>query len=120
MDADQSGFLDFPEFLLMMVTQMGDQDKVMDEVIKCFKAFDEDQTGMIKTKQIIEVMALMGDKMPKMDVEEMMMLAGIQSGYVDYQFMIDIVAQGSKNETPEEKIDSMDKDGRGNISKDGK
>jgi len=117
-DTDKSGFLDFPEFLLMMCDQMADQDKVMEEVAKCFKSFDEDQTGMIKAKQVIEVMVMMGDKMPKMDVEEMMQLAGIEDGYVDYQHMIHIVAQGSKNETPEEKFDSMDKDGSGKISRD--
>merc|ERR1711939_368105 len=82
MDTDKSGSLDFPEFLLMMCDQMGDQDKVMEEVAKCLKSFDEEQTGYIKAKQIIEVMVLMGDKMPKMDVEEMMQLAGIEDGYV--------------------------------------
>lgn len=116
-DTDQSGFLNFPEFLLMMCDQMGDQDKVMEEVVKCFKAFDEEQTGMIKAKQIIEVMVLMGDKMGKMDVEEMMALAGVEDGYVDYEYMIDIVAKGSKNETPEEKFDSIDKDGNGKITR---
>merc|ERR1712070_1223487 len=117
MDTTQSGSLDFPEFLLMMCDQMGDQDKVMDEIVKCLKAFDEDQTGMIKAKQIIEVMVLMGDKMGKMDTEEMMALAGVEDGYVDYEFMVDIVANGSKNETPEEKFDSMDKDGNGKITR---
>merc|ERR1712139_449826 len=69
-DLDGSGYLDFPEFLLLMCEQMGDQDKVMEEVVKCFKGFDEDQTGFIKAKQVIEVFCLMGDCMPKMDVEE--------------------------------------------------
>ena len=36
-DVDGSGQLDFPEFLMLMCEQMGDQDKVMEEVIKCFK-----------------------------------------------------------------------------------
>ena len=29
--------------------------QVMEEVAKCLKAFDEDQTGYIKAKQVIEV-----------------------------------------------------------------
>jgi len=36
-DVDGSGQLDFPEFLMLMCEQMGDQDKVMEEVVKCFK-----------------------------------------------------------------------------------
>ena len=80
----------------------------MEEVVKCFKGFDEDQTGFIKAKQVIEVFCLMGDCMPKMDVEEMMQLVGIEDGMVEYEAVIDLVAQGSKNETPEEKFDSME------------
>lgn len=73
--------------------------------------------GKIKAKQISHVMCMMGDRMPKMDVGEMMALVGIEDGYVDFEAMIDEVAAGSKNETPEEKFDSMDKDGNGLVSK---
>jgi len=79
--------------------------------------FDEDGMGKIKAKQISHVMCMMGDRMPKMDVEEMMALVGIEDGYVDFAEMIDEVAEGSKNETPEEKFDSMDRDGNGKVSK---
>lgn len=108
-DVDGGGTLDFPEFVLMMAQKMGDQDQVMEEVIKCFKAFDPDQTGMIATKAVIEVMVLMGDRMPKMDCEEMMAIVGVEDGMVDYEKMVEAVAAGSKNETPEEKFDSLEK-----------
>jgi hypothetical protein len=41
-------------------------------------------------------MALMGDKMPKMDVEEMIALVGIEDGYVDYEVSAPLTSIGPR------------------------
>ena len=74
------------------------------EMRKALKAFDPDLTGMIEAKKLVEVslrdsgqtdrkdvlqvMLTMGDKMGKMDTEEMMSLVGVFDGQVLPHFLI--------------------------------
>lgn len=112
-DVGETGSINFPEFVLMMADRLAEQDKVVMEMRKALKAFDPDQTGMIEAKKLVEVMLTMGDKMGKMDTEEMMSLVGVFDGQVDYIAMLDLVGAGSSNETPEERFDSLDINGDG-------
>jgi len=87
-DVGETGSINFPEFVLMMADRMAEQDKVVMEMRKALKAFDPDQTGMIEAKKLVEVMLTMGDKMGKMDTEEMMSLVGVFDGQVLPHFLI--------------------------------
>merc|ERR1711959_233846 len=87
--------------------------EVIIEMLKALKAFDPDQTGLIEAKKFVEVMLTMGDRLGKMDTEEMMALVGVFDGKVDYIALLELIGEGSRDETPEEKFDSLDINGDG-------
>merc|ERR1712017_10398 len=98
-----------------MADRMHEKDKVIIEMLKALKAFDPDQTGLIEAKKFVEVMLTMGDRLGKMDTEEMMALVGVFDGKVDYIALLELIGEGSRDETPEEKFDSLDINGDGHV-----
>jgi Ca2+-binding EF-hand superfamily protein len=53
-DRDGSGTVNFPEFLTMMTTKMGERDST-EEMIKAFRLFDDDETGKISFRNLKRV-----------------------------------------------------------------
>ena len=51
LDANQSGAIDFEEFLDMMTARMSDKD-TREDISKVFRLFDDDQTGQITLKNL--------------------------------------------------------------------
>ena len=61
-DQDNSGVIDFPEFLDMMTQRMSDRDP-KDEMLKAFRLFDDDETGKISFKNLKRVAKELGENM---------------------------------------------------------
>ena len=61
-DKDNSGVIDFPEFLDMMTQKLSDRDP-KDEMLKAFRLFDDDETGKISFKNLKRVAKELGENM---------------------------------------------------------
>ena len=69
-DEDQSGSIDFDEFLVMMKTRMDENDPEK-ELKEAFKVFDLDGDGVIHWKELKVTMDKLGSKLTDMEVHAM-------------------------------------------------
>ena len=69
-DRDQSGVIEFPEFLEMMTQKMAERDP-REEMLKAFRLFDDDDTGKISFKNLKRVAKELGENMTDDEIQEM-------------------------------------------------
>ena len=69
-DTDGSGTIDFNEVLEMMTAKMSERDP-MEEIIKAFRLFDDDETGKISFKNLKRVAKELGENMTDEEIAEM-------------------------------------------------
>merc|ERR1719171_2977243 len=69
-DTDGSGTIDFNEFLSMMTAKMSERDP-MEEIIKAFRLFDDDETGKISFRNLKRVAKELGENMTDEELQEM-------------------------------------------------
>lgn len=69
-DKDNSGSIDFEEFLDMMTAKMSDKDSKAD-IAKVFNLFDDDKTGKITLKNLKRVAKELGETMSDAELMEM-------------------------------------------------
>merc|ERR1719208_713274 len=69
-DKDDSGTIDFNEFLEMMTAKMSEKDS-REEILKAFRLFDDDETGFITLKNLRRVAKEIGENMTDEDLQEM-------------------------------------------------
>jgi calmodulin len=92
-DVDNSGTLDFPEFLPMMARKMMDRDS-KGEIRETFKVFDRDNNDYISSAELRHVMASIGEKLADDEVDEMIREADRDGdGRIDYQEFVQLVMQ---------------------------
>jgi calmodulin len=110
-DVDQSGTIDFTEFLNMMARKMKDTDRSVvllllsrlsphlsirpplfasvcsdEEIREAFKVFDKDGNGFISSAELRHVMLNLGEKLTEEEVDEMIREADIDGdGQINYQ-----------------------------------
>ena len=70
-DADQSGEIEFPEFLQMMTGKMASADN-KDEVQKVYKMFDSANEGVISFAQLKRVAKELGESMTDEEIKSML------------------------------------------------
>ena len=72
-DRNNSGVLEFPEFLDMMAQKMVERDSFSnDDMLKAFKLFDDDQTGRISFKNLRRVCKELGENFTDEELYEML------------------------------------------------
>merc|ERR1719188_1108988 len=69
-DKDDSGTIDFNEFLEMMTQKMSEKDS-KEEILKAFRLFDDDETGFITLKNLRRVAKDIGENMGDEELQEM-------------------------------------------------
>ncbi|KAK3809399.1 MAG: calmodulin [Benniella sp.] len=75
-NADNTGTIDFPEFLNLMARKMKDTDSE-EEIKEAFKTYDKDGDGLISGDELASVMASLGEKLSEAEVEEMIREADV-------------------------------------------
>jgi centrin-1 len=69
-DKDGSGAIDFPEFLSMMTSKIGDKD-TKEDMAKVFRLFDTDNKGRINIRDLKRVSKELGETMTEAELLEM-------------------------------------------------
>ena len=80
-DVDGSGFLEFPEFCLMMYKKLSDTD-TENELKETFRVFSKDDEGCITAEELKFVLTHLPGKVKKMMVMMVMVMLTDLSGIV--------------------------------------
>jgi calmodulin len=92
-DADNSGELDFPEFLTMMVRKVRGVD-IQLEIESAFASFDEDGSGTIDSTELQHILSQIDDKLTKADINAMISEADIDGdGQINYTEFANMLIQ---------------------------
>lgn len=70
LDADNSGSIEFKEFLELMTARMSDRD-TREDIKKVFRIFDENNSGYITKKSLLRVAKELGETMDETELTEM-------------------------------------------------
>jgi len=70
LDTEGKGVIDYADFLDLMTTKMAERDP-MEEMMKAFRLFDEDDTGKISFKNLKRVAKELGENMSDEEIQEM-------------------------------------------------
>lgn len=84
-DKDESGTIDFPEFLDLMTNKMKETE-LEEQLIETFKVFDRDGNGLLSGQELKYVMAVVGEALTDVEVDELIKQADIDGdGFINYQ-----------------------------------
>jgi len=90
-DKDNSGKIEFNEFLDLFVRKMKDPD-TEEDLIEAFKIFDKDGSGNISAQELRHVMTTLGEKLTEEEADEMIREADTNGdGYIDYVEFVKIM-----------------------------
>ena len=70
LDTEGNGVIDYNDFLDLMTVKMAERDP-MEEMMKAFRLFDEDDTGKISFKNLKRVAKELGENMSDEEIQEM-------------------------------------------------
>ena len=80
-DKDESGTIDFPEFLDLMTTKMKETE-LEEQLIETFKVFDRDGNGLLSGQELKYV----GEVLTDTEVDELIKQADVDGdGFINYQ-----------------------------------
>ena len=84
-DVDNSGTIDFSEFLAMIATKLKEVDSE-EKVLETFRVFDVDGNGFISAAELRHVMVNLGERLTDDEVDEMIKVADDdKDGKISYQ-----------------------------------
>ncbi|RMZ88738.1 hypothetical protein DV736_g4030, partial [Chaetothyriales sp. CBS 134916] len=91
-DVDQSGAIDFDEFLKMMSTTLKPID-VDQETRAAFAVFDKDGSGTISADELRQVMKSLGEDLTDAEIDEMIREADKdRDGTIDYEEFVQLLS----------------------------
>lgn len=83
-DADGSGFMEWPEFLSLMATQLKGGDDDEDEYVKAFNLLDEQKRGFLFIKEVADkIMSLLPGEISEQDLRVMALEAKFEDNNLD-------------------------------------
>jgi calmodulin len=92
-DSDNSGKIDFPEFLTLMARKMKEMDPE-EEYGEAFKVFDRDSTGFISADELRQVMSSLGENLTEDEIDELIRGADRDnSGRINYNEFVQLLMQ---------------------------
>jgi len=90
-DVDQSGTVDFEEFLKMMTTETKGVD-LEQEMRSAFKVFDVDGSGTISPDEIFKLMASLGENLSEEEIKSMVKEVDSNGdGSIDYEEFVNFI-----------------------------
>ncbi|XP_078182254.1 calmodulin-6-like [Carex rostrata] len=90
-DADNSGTIDFKEFLGLMAHKLRDKESEQ-ELREAFRVFDKDQNGFISAAELRHVMTNLGEKLSDEEVQEMVQEADTDGdGQINYEEFVKVM-----------------------------
>lgn len=88
-DEDNSGTVDFNEFLGLMAKKLIEAENEEDQLINLFKLFDRDGNGKISANELLLVIRSSGENLSETEIYEMIQNADKDGdGYIDYEEFI--------------------------------
>ena len=96
-DTDNSGKIDFEEFLELFNKKINELD-TEEDYIEAFKTFDKDNSGLITAKNLVHVMASLGERITEEEAEEMIKNADTDGdGTINFKEFCDIITKPAKD-----------------------
>merc|ERR1712176_1143147 len=84
-DRDNSGKVDFSDFLQLMARKLKDVDSEED-VKEAFRVFDKDNNGLVSAQELRHVLTNLGEKLTEDEVDTMLKEADVDSdGMIKYE-----------------------------------
>ena len=84
-DSDQSGSLEFDEFVDLMEETWKTKDEQLEELREAFLTFDQDQNGFITKEELIDTLLQLGDPIDQEVLDAMVAEADKDGdGEIDY------------------------------------
>lgn len=82
---DRTSDLEFAEFVMLMTREV--DNKMEDELLSAFQAYDKNKTGRVTKKQFSEIFLFHGEKSSPEELDELLTIAdvGDESDVIDYQ-----------------------------------
>ena len=94
-DEDQSGSINFDEFLVMMKTRMDERDPEK-ELKEAFNVFDLDKDGLIHWKELKVTLEKLGSELTSNEVHDMVMDMD-DDGVINYEKFKQMMFKGGGN-----------------------
>ena len=79
----ESGTIEFPEFLTMMVRKVK-APETHKELIDAFRVFDQQNNGFISITQVRHVLTSMGERLNQTEINELCRVADNGDGHIKY------------------------------------
>lgn len=97
-DKDESGTIDFSEFVAMMATKVKEVDSE-GKMLETFRIFDVDNNGFISAAELRHVMTNLGERLTDDEVDEMIKVADAdKDGKISYQDFVTVAKREQANQ----------------------